>query len=396
LSAELVIYATALTVGLPDDKSASLSRYDHTIVRGSPKLLPAPVESFTIPGSKLHSPFPRWYWTRLEKMAKFTVDITRPDGLSPQFGDNDSGRLFKLQPRYETLSVADAKARYLNLAEYDVLPHDNAYLREEGRDHRHLISAIHGILAHNYLSDSYKEFELEMHIVRSLGGGRLASCVNPCRSQLEQKNIVAGGVFSDETEPPQQTYEFLASAFAGTSLFDGLQSYAYPDFGLYLYKSKRLYLAIRCGPIGLNGLGAHAHNDQLSIELWLDNQSVIVDGGSYLYTPLLTRRNEFRSIEAHFSPRIEGRESGDLKLNVFQLGNEAQAQCTYFGETQFMGYYLLGDDRIYRKIIIEADLVKVEDWVVGEAGPLVQLDPIRMPYSPGYGWRSRNIKGDLA
>ena len=123
---------------------------------------------------------------------------------------------------------------------------------------------------------------------------------------------------------------------------------------------------------------------------------MIVDGGSYLYTPLLKRRNEFRSIAAHFSPRIEGRESGDLMLNVFQLGNEAQAQCTYFGEAQFIGYYLLGGDRIYRKIIIEADVVKVEDWVVGEAGPLVQLDPSQMPYSPGYGWRLRDIKGNPA
>ena len=389
LSAELVVYATALTVGLSEDKLASLSRYDHSLVCGAPKLLYAPIKFFPIPGSNFRSPFPGWYWTRLEKIVEFTIDIIRPDDLSPQFGDNDSGRLFKLQPSYETMTVADAKAQYLNLAEYDGLPNDETYLREESLDHRHLVAAANGLLARNDFSDFFQEFELETYLVASLGRGRMVCRADSYAFQARQKNIVINKPYSVATKLSQQVYEIVVSTSEGSNLIDRLQLCAYPDFGLYLFKSKRLYLAIRCGPIGLNGLGAHAHNDQLSIELWLDNKPVVVDGGSYLYTPLLTRRNEFRSITAHFSPRIQGCESGDLTLNAFQLGNEAQAQCVYFGESQFIGYYLLGTDRIYRKILIESGLVKVEDWVDGAAGPLVRLDANQLPYSPGYGWRSR-------
>ena len=158
-----------------------------------------------------------------------------------------------------------------------------------------------------------------------------------------------------------------------------------------MYKSERLYLVIRCGPIGLNGFGAHAHNDPLALELWMDGQPIVVDGGSYIYTPLPERRNEFRSIKAHFSPRIEGRESGNMQLNVFQLGNEAQARCLYFHDAEFIGQYLLGDNRVCRKITIEADAVRVVDWVVG-VGDLMKLDSSSLPYSSGYGWRLRSTK----
>jgi hypothetical protein len=128
----------------------------------------------------------------------------------------------------------------------------------------------------------------------------------------------------------------------------------------------------------------------------LDDQPIVVDGGSYIYTPLPARRNEFRSIAAHFSPHIEGREPGNLQLNIFQLGGEAQAKCLYFCDAKFMGYYLLGDDRIYRKIIVEAGAVRVVDWVVGQIEPLVKLDPNRLPFSSGYGWQSRSTKDDVS
>jgi hypothetical protein len=220
-------------------------------------------------------------------------------------------------------------------------------------------------------------------------------CAYPYASGIVQQNTTTAESFDNVTDQSQNFYEFAASTSAETSLLDELQSYASPDFGLYLYKSKRLYLAIRCGSIGLNGLGAHAHNDPLSIELWLDGEPVVVDGGSYVYTPLPARRNEFRSIGAHFSPRIEGCESGNLMLGAFQLGNEAQAKCLHFGEAKFIGYYHLGSARIYRKILVESGAVKVVDWIVGGTGPLVQLDPGLLPYSSGYGWRSNVMKADL-
>jgi hypothetical protein len=43
----------------------------------------------------------------------------------------------------------------------------------------------------------------------------------------------------------------------------------------------------------------HSHNDRLSVTLVLGNQTVFSDPGSYLYTPLPSRRMEFVSNAAH-------------------------------------------------------------------------------------------------
>ncbi|MFH4082025.1 hypothetical protein WAJ09_21875, partial [Acinetobacter baumannii] len=53
--------------------------------------------------------FPDWYIDRLEKIAECTMDITKPDKEIIQFGDNDSGRFFKIQPIYQKMYVKNAK-----------------------------------------------------------------------------------------------------------------------------------------------------------------------------------------------------------------------------------------------------------------------------------------------
>ena len=169
-----------------------------------------------------------------------------------------------------------------------------------------------------------------------------------------------------------------------------LQCHAYPDFGLFVYSSERLYLAIRCGPIGLRGLGAHAHNDPLAIELWIDGRALIIDPGTYIYTPLPQRRNDFRSVLAHFSPHIEGEEPGNLRLGIFELGDEAQATCLTLGESLFVGAYRCTDAKVFRQVQIDDGAVTVSDWVTDSQFVLRRLDPSAYApattiYSDGYG-----------
>ena len=82
---------------------------------------------------------------RLEKIAEFTIHITKPNGHVPQFGDNDNGRFLKLQPRHQRLSVAEAKARYANLDEYNELGSKAVHWDEDHLDHKHLVAAINGL-----------------------------------------------------------------------------------------------------------------------------------------------------------------------------------------------------------------------------------------------------------
>ncbi len=135
--------------------------------------------------------------------------------------------------------------------------------------------------------------------------------------------------------------------------------YAYPDFGLYIFRSSHLYLAVRCGAIGYNG--AHAHNDQLSVELSIDGEDILVDPGTYLYTPLPERRNEYRSVRAHCAPQIAEGEPGRLDIDLFRLGDEARAECLYFGPEGFIGVHYGYGFPVYRVVTVEAERIVIED-----------------------------------
>ena len=112
-----------------------------------------------------------------------------------------------------------------------------------------------------------------------------------------------------------------------------IQTLAYPDFGLYIFRGARLYCAIRCGSNGQNGNGGHAHNDQLSLELAIDSEDLIRDPGTYLYTPLPKQRNVYRATQSHFTPQQPGQEQNDWLAGtpgLFSLQDQAQAVLPLF------------------------------------------------------------------
>jgi len=197
----------------------------------------------------LHSQeFSEEYLKRIDKMAEFIRDITKPDGTIIQIGDNDSGRFIKMFP------------------DTDVL------------DHRYLIGAIKN-----------------KSNLTTLIEGQL-------RPVLEKEKRVA----------------------------------AYPDFGIYIQNQDPWFLAVRCGSIGQKGNGGHAHNDQLSFELSVKGVSMIVDPGTYVYTPLPDARRRFRSTSMHNTLSIKGKEQ-NLDVGLFQLTDRAKAEVIEFGERFFVG-----------------------------------------------------------
>jgi len=169
---------------------------------------------------------------------------------------------------------------------------------------------------------------------------------------------------------------------------DEHQLRAYPDFGFYLMRTHRLWLAVHCGPIGQCGNGGHAHNDQLAAEVFVDGAPVWVDPGTYLYTPLPQRRDTYRSVHAHHAPRVAGREPGRLDEALFRLGDQARARCVYFGPRGFVGCHEGYGARVWRRIELAKDLTRVVDWVEGDAFPLEPMDETPS-YSRGYGWVER-------
>jgi hypothetical protein len=217
-------------------------------------------------------------------MARFTAHITRPDGRVPQFGDNDNGRFLKLQPVYRP------------------------DLSEDGLDHAGLVAAIAGLFdcapAGAEPNLSWWEGQVLRDVARISG-------------------IVMPGIPT-----------------ANVAICGGVELCSYPRFGLFIYRTPRIYLAVRCGPVGQNGHGGHAHNDQLSIELAVDGLPLVIDLGTYLYTPLPTWRNRFRATAMHNTLAFPGREQNpwpDGPDGLFRLADRARAVVLCCEPGRFVG-----------------------------------------------------------
>ena len=341
LTAEMVVYATALVLGLPPEKREALKSYDHGQHKVRPRLKPAPLALYPVPGSDLDSPFPAWYWERLEKMAEFTMHITKPNGHIPQIGDNDSGRFLKLQPVYHLMTVGEAKARYLNLTGYEDLPEDSIYPAEDHLDHRHLVGAVNAFFDRQDFAAFTGISRWGTDLLRQVSGGVLISSYHregdstaAARVRPGSGQVSVAGEFSTPPEAVAGNAGWLKNTPNGVIL------YAYPDFGLFMYRSNQVYLVARCGTGVNHGHGAHVHNDQLSVEIAVDGKDFFIDPGTYTYTPFPEKRNLFRSTAWHNTLYAEHKEQGlwDPGINgLFAISPQVKPEVSFCSEHLFKG-----------------------------------------------------------
>jgi len=96
------------------------------------------------------------------------------------------------------------------------------------------------------------------------------------------------------------------------------------------------FLIMRCGEFGLGGEGAcaHAHNDLLSLILWVGGNLVLVDSGTYCYHG--PWRNHFRLTSAHNTLRIDGRDQA-VPAHDFSWRDIPAARSEYHDERTIIG-----------------------------------------------------------
>jgi len=345
LAAEMVVFATALARALPPERLEQGHAFE----------------------------FPHWYRQRLERMAEFTMACSKPGFRVAQIGDNDSGRFLKLRPAYRKEPVDGSAVAWV----------------EDSLDHRHLVAAVSGLAPRDDFS-RFAAGSWEGDFIARLARGR--SFARPtgdplvwggARNRVGSDAEWTGAVRASEdaVEPRRRVTRF---AVAGASLREGLELLGYPDFGLWLFRSPRLFLAVRCGPLGQNGRGGHSHNDQLSVEVNIDGVDRVADPGTYLYTPLPARRNEYRSVKAHFAPSVDGGEPSRLDLGLFRLGRDPRGRVLYFGVEGFVGRHEGFGAPVHRRVAIAEDAVTVVDWSTSD----LSAPTASPPFSMGYGLRS--------
>jgi hypothetical protein len=371
LAGEMVIYATALILGLPKNKINALKTYDHRLHKVKPRLMPGPLPLQPLQNTGKLTPFPDSYFQLLEKMAEFTMHATKPDGHIHQVGDNDSGRVLKLDTPYFSMTVAEAKSRFENLTNYNELPDTDTHWEEDHLDHRSFVTLVNALFERDDFNRFAGQQSLEAFIIKSLSATSGLPSYKRMNIETAAEKIRIGAPENFmRIERPRDalamgSHRKTKILFQHASGPKSFSAYGYPDFGLYIFRSKNFYLAVRCGTIGQNGVGGHAHNDQLAIELFMDGRDIIRDPGAYLYTPLPVRRNQYRSIAAHFAPQLAGCEPGSLDSNLFRLGNEAKARCIYFGDKGFIGVHHGFGTAVYRIVRLMPDVIEIEDYVEG-------------------------------
>lgn len=388
LSAEMVLFATALLSNLPENKLNALAACDPKKLRARRPLNSSPIPLYPTPGGARQTPFPPWYWEKVEKMAEFTMHLSKPDWSVAQIGDNDSGRFFKVgSMRVVTTNDSchpdgASEATTSNLEEIDL-------------DHRHLVSGINAFFERR----DFLEFappDRSAWLASKLSGGLKVMSYRGANEKSSAQNIRIGtnelwlNLVDRCLGQPKGSQSAIIFAAGGDDLRAGLDMYGYPDFGAYVFRGPRLFLAVRCGSIGQSGIGGHAHLDQLAIELVIDGRTLIADPGTYLYTPLPERRNAYRSARAHFVPRIRGQEPGDVTGNLFRLDSGTEGECLYFGPRGFAGRHFGYGAAVYRLVAIEADRIVVQDFA--ESGAVLEdPTPEPLPFSPGYGRQCRPV-----
>lgn len=149
----------------------------------------------------------------------------------------------------------------------------------------------------------------------------------------------------------------------------------YPDAGYFGLRGDSFLFLADCGPVGPDGLMAHAHGDILSFEWSVHDQRVIVDPGVFEYNPG-RRRDASRSTREHNTVTVDGREQCDF-YGSFRCGRRARAWVLEYRQTD-NGFVLEGihdgfanlkdSPRAVRRFEVAADEVAIHDRTTGGSG----------------------------
>ncbi len=145
--------------------------------------------------------------------------------------------------------------------------------------------------------------------------------------------------------------------------------------GYYGWRKGRHYLLIDCGPLGPDGLMAHAHADILSFVWSPCGERMILDAGVYEYRAG-ERRAYARATKAHNTLTLDDLDQCEF-VGPFRVGRRAHGRCTRF-EPREDGFVLEGEHAGYahlrggpihrRRFEFSAEGLLIEDDVASGEG----------------------------
>ena len=263
---------------------------------------------------------------RLEGTKNFLQALIRPDGLMTAVGDNDSGLFFHL-----SLTGVGEK--------------------EQPNDVHATVSVLGAFFEGMVPESGYRmEHTLLREFLPSVWGLKPMICVPPAKS------IPEGDIISEDLEY-QINWNIPAP---GNSLLQGIRTISFQSFGIYVFRSDRLYLCFNLSDNGQNGNGGHAHNDKLSFELFIDGKAIYEDPGTYVYTASEKLRDQYRSVKAH-DTLYAGIEQNDFR-GMFSMADETTCRVYGYEENSIKAEVRYKDVICCREIRIEENTIQVKDF----------------------------------
>ncbi len=340
LSTELVVYSSFLILGLKKERLENLPRahigWPNKIMTISKSFMGLNHLKIKVGSKVTWTPFRETEIHKIKKMIEFLRNIAKPDGCFPQIGDNDNGRLFKLEPRFQIYKNSEVVHKFKNLENYSYYDSSDIYPLDD-------ICNIKGFLgadafipnASSKMPISNFDHSFELNILNAL----LSENTNLLKFFLKPESKL--GQSTKKYELPQAKFNKISSTdltsweyIHHSDLTQNLSIFCSQDFGLYIFKSDLLFLSLR-GWSGKEIHGGHNHLDQLSIELYIEGKDIIQDPGTYNYTALKDQRWLYRSAGSHFSPFSDDLVTEKIKMDTFSSIAMTPLDKIYFDKHNF-------------------------------------------------------------
>lgn len=291
---------------------------------------------------------------KLNSVGYFAAMTIKPDGNIIQIGDNDSGRLLKLNLSGEFITAKEYEEQYYNAIGYSKLyGNENTFIENE-LSIDPIIATINAITNYEALKKISEKAPLERSFMKSILNNNTASCY----SAYKYGNIENIAINKTLPELSYKAVTQIVLPIEGIDLSDSEIEVA-PYFGLVVFTIADIKVFVRSVAELVLMQNAHIHNDFLHFEICIGNENYFCDQGSYIYTPLRDKRDEFRCVKAHNTPYY-GRETNKFRdcfytdVNIKGFINEIKNNT--------IGMIVYFDDIIHsRKLELKKNVITVTD-----------------------------------
>ncbi|QDU40073.1 Heparinase II/III-like protein [Maioricimonas rarisocia] len=397
LCSEMVVFGTAVLCSLSEEKRQSLVEVRRKLLPNGPAATVHPATDTASAEAIGETPVPASHFETIRRMIRFCEVVTKPDGRLHQIGDNDSGRFLKLDVAMTPMTVAEARERFENLSGFDELADDETYWWDDSLASGPLLGAGRALIEPEKPGSA---FSWGAEFVRALLQRNEATSPIRCDSDRVQLEASSSRIRDhlERLAADSQLESVTGCIDLGSEVFASAPTLTrFPNFGLYVWRSPRLYFAVRCGQLSAGNTGGHAHCDQLAIEVQFEGRDILADPGSFLYTPDPEQRNRYRSVAVHTAPRAaDGREPANLSSGLFRMLDTMEAECLYAGPDGFVGRHRGYGEWVYRVVELAGDRVLISDFGAPHLGlqppPELHIDALPASlvlFSPGYGLQER-------